>query len=220
MSTRRSRSHKSPASISSWIRPNSAMASSNASPSIVASSAESVSNRSRTPRALAIAGAIASSTVSPSSVGSWGRYPTDAPGAGRASPSKASSTPAMIFISVDFPAPFWPTTPIFAPGKKQRSTLSRIVREPSGVFLFRPASVNMYWRVTASKRSSCAAFFSCCFGCFVDFLNLFSFLPFLACRATRRAGRVRVASGGSNAAQPSAMMRSRFIAADAPLRAT
>ncbi len=40
------------------------------------------------------------------------------PGCGRASPSISVSTPAMILSSVDLPAPFRPSTPIFAPGKK------------------------------------------------------------------------------------------------------
>ena len=38
------------------------------------------------------------------------------PSAGLASPKKSLSTPAMIRSSVDFPAPFEPRTPIFAPG--------------------------------------------------------------------------------------------------------
>ena len=42
------------------------------------------------------------------------------PGCGRASPSKSVSTPAMIFSTVDLPAPFRPSRPIFAPGKKDR----------------------------------------------------------------------------------------------------
>lgn len=51
--------------------------------------------------------------------------------ASRASPSKFSSTPAIIFISVLFPAPFAPSTPIFAPGKKDRDTSLKTGREPS-----------------------------------------------------------------------------------------
>jgi hypothetical protein len=39
-------------------------------------------------------------------------------GCGRASPSISVSTPAMIRRRVDLPAPFRPSTPIFAPGKK------------------------------------------------------------------------------------------------------
>ena len=38
------------------------------------------------------------------------------PSAGLASPKKSLSTPAMMRSSVDFPAPFEPSTPIFAPG--------------------------------------------------------------------------------------------------------
>ena len=42
------------------------------------------------------------------------------PSAGKASPAKSFSTPAMIFRSVDLPAPFKPRTPILAPGRKER----------------------------------------------------------------------------------------------------
>ncbi len=44
------------------------------------------------------------------------------------SPSKFVSTPAMIFRSVDFPEPFKPSTPIFAPGKKLSEMFLRIWR--------------------------------------------------------------------------------------------
>ena len=37
---------------------------------------------------------------------------------GIASPSISLSIPAMILSKVDFPEPFKPSTPIFAPGKK------------------------------------------------------------------------------------------------------
>ena len=40
-----------------------------------------------------------------------------APGASWASPLEVSSRPAMIRSSVDFPDPFGPSTPIFAPWK-------------------------------------------------------------------------------------------------------
>ena len=42
------------------------------------------------------------------------------PSAGKASPAKSLSTPAMIRSSVDLPAPFKPRTPILAPGRKER----------------------------------------------------------------------------------------------------
>jgi hypothetical protein len=36
----------------------------------------------------------------------------------------------MIFRTVDFPAPFGPTTPIFAPGRKFNVTFSRMTLSP------------------------------------------------------------------------------------------
>jgi hypothetical protein len=53
-----------------------------------------------------------------SSCGSCGRKPTRTPGVGRASPVNSVSTPAMMRSSVLLPAPFGPSTPILAPGKK------------------------------------------------------------------------------------------------------
>ena len=49
-------------------------------------------------------------------------------GIGVASPSKSLSMPAMIFSSVDLPEPFRPSTPILAPGKKDREMSFRIWR--------------------------------------------------------------------------------------------
>ena len=46
--------------------------------------------------------------------------PTVAPGASSAIPLDGSSSPAMIRSSVDLPAPFGPSTPIFAPGRNDR----------------------------------------------------------------------------------------------------
>ncbi|MNL65134.1 hypothetical protein D3C87_1894260 [compost metagenome] len=43
-----------------------------------------------------------------------------APSARRASPWKLVSTPAMMRMRVDLPAPFIPSTPILAPGRKDR----------------------------------------------------------------------------------------------------
>ena len=42
------------------------------------------------------------------------------PSAGRASPMKSWSTPAMMRSSVLLPAPLEPRTPILAPGKNER----------------------------------------------------------------------------------------------------
>ena len=47
---------------------------------------------------------------------------------GRASPSKFVSMPPMIFSSEDFPEPFRPSTPIFAPGKNDRLMSRRMTR--------------------------------------------------------------------------------------------
>ena len=38
--------------------------------------------------------------------------------------------PAMIWSTVDLPAPLGPTTPILAPGRNDRVTLSRITLSP------------------------------------------------------------------------------------------
>lgn len=51
-------------------------------------------------------------------------------GVRNASPFEGCSSPAMIFRTVDLPAPFGPTTPIFAPGRKFRVTSSRITLSP------------------------------------------------------------------------------------------
>ena len=67
-------------------------------------------------------------SFSGSSCGSCGRKPMRIPGIGIASPSKSLSTPAMIRSSVDFPEPFSPSTPIFAPGKKFSEIFLRMTR--------------------------------------------------------------------------------------------
>ena len=41
--------------------------------------------------------------------------------------------PAMIFSSVDLPVPFGPTTPILAPWRKDKVTLSRTTLSPSAL---------------------------------------------------------------------------------------
>ena len=60
--------------------------------------------------------------------GSCRRKPTVAPAASSALPLDVSSTPAMIRSSVDFPAPFGPSTPIFAPGRNASVMLSSTLR--------------------------------------------------------------------------------------------
>src|SRR4051812_47846179 len=47
-----------------------------------------------------------------------------------ASPLLACSSPAMIFSRVDLPVPLGPTTPILAPCRKDRVTLSRTTLSP------------------------------------------------------------------------------------------
>ncbi|SKT44259.1 Uncharacterised protein [Mycobacteroides abscessus subsp. abscessus] len=42
----------------------------------------------------------------------------------------------MIFSTLDLPAPFGPTTPIFAPGRKFRVTSSRITLSPCALRTF------------------------------------------------------------------------------------
>ena len=47
---------------------------------------------------------------------------------GRASPSKLGSIPPMILSREDLPEPFSPSTPILAPGKKDRLMSRRMTR--------------------------------------------------------------------------------------------
>src|SRR4051812_2007766 len=63
-----------------------------------------------------------------SSCGSCGRNPTRRPGIGVASPSNSRSSPAMMRRRLDLPAPFSPSTPIFAPGKNESEMSFRICR--------------------------------------------------------------------------------------------
>ena len=49
-------------------------------------------------------------------------------GIGIASPSKSLSTPAMMRSRLDLPAPFSPSTPIFAPGKNESEMSFRMTR--------------------------------------------------------------------------------------------
>jgi len=55
------------------------------------------------------------------------------PSAAQASPVKSLSIPAMMRRSVDFPAPFTPTTPIFTPGRKERRMFSKHFLPPGYV---------------------------------------------------------------------------------------
>ena len=93
--------------------------------------AETSSNRASTPRSSATASSTFSRTVLVSSSGgSCCSRPTVAPGDSRASPLDAWSSPAMILRTLDLPAPLGPTTPIFAPGRNDSVTSSRITLSP------------------------------------------------------------------------------------------
>src|SRR5262245_57152288 len=70
--------------------------------------------------------------------------------AGRASPRKSGSTPAMMRRRVDLPAPFAPRTPIFAPGKNARLIPRRISRL-GGTTFRRSRMVKLYWGGIASR---------------------------------------------------------------------
>ena len=122
ISSCRSSSHALEASIASCTRWYSAMTLSlSASESSSASFSLSSSKRLRRPRVFATAtSTLPRTSFVVSSRGSCGRKPTRVPSAGNASPAKSFSTPAMIFSSVDLPAPFKPRTPIFAPGRNER----------------------------------------------------------------------------------------------------
>ena len=50
-----------------------------------------------------------------------------------ASPLLGMSSPAMIFRMVDLPAPFGPTIPIFAPGRNDMVTSSRMSFSPTAL---------------------------------------------------------------------------------------
>ena len=92
-----------------------------ASESSSASFSFSSSKRLSKPRVFATpSSTLPSTSLDVSSRGSCGRNPTRVPSAANASPAKSFSTPAMIFSSVDLPAPFSPRTPIFAPGRNER----------------------------------------------------------------------------------------------------
>ena len=79
----------------------------------------------------ATASSTFSSTVLPSvSGGSCWSMPTVASGSMIASPLLAWSSPAMILSSDDLPVPLGPTTPIFAPCRNDRVTLSRTTLSP------------------------------------------------------------------------------------------
>jgi hypothetical protein len=62
------------------------------------------------------------------------------PGCGRASPSWSWSTPAMMRSTVDLPAPFRPSRPILAPGKKD-SEMSLMMVRFGGTVLLTPIIV-------------------------------------------------------------------------------
>ena len=116
ISTSRSTSQAFAASIWSWTRDCSSMtlfisASGRSSPSFMDSSSKRVTR--------AFLPATASSTCCctfffGSSWGSCGRWPMRVPSAGKASPAKSLSIPAMMRRSVVLPAPLWPRTPILA----------------------------------------------------------------------------------------------------------
>jgi hypothetical protein len=78
-----------------------------------------------------------------SSSGSCDRKPMEIPSAGKASPPKSLSSPAMMRSSVLLPAPLAPRTPILAPGKNASQMSSRTFL--SGGWTFdRPFIVKMY----------------------------------------------------------------------------
>src|SRR3954469_6237721 len=94
------------------------------------------------------------STVRPSvSGGSCCSMPTVASGSMIASPLLGWSSPAMMRSSEDLPVPLGPTTPIFAPCRNDRVTLSRTTLSPWALRTLR--SVNTYSAMIA--KPTCAA---------------------------------------------------------------
>ena len=110
-----SRLHASARSICSCTAACSASSASK-SASGSAKAAEIALKRSRTSRSSRTpSSTFARTSFAGSSSGSCGRKPTVAFGSSSATPEDGSSSPAMIRSSVDLPAPFGPSTPIFAP---------------------------------------------------------------------------------------------------------
>ena len=127
-----SRSQPSAASISSCRVPISASrASKSASGSAI--SAEISLKRSSFALIATPSWMFSSTVLVSSSSGSCMRMPTVKPGVSLASPLDGVSRPAMIFRIVDLPAPFGPTMPILAPGRKDIVTSSRISFSPTAL---------------------------------------------------------------------------------------
>ena len=130
ISTFRSRSQASAASIRSWSLACSFMRDSISS-SVETSAKAMLTSSKRTRRSLVSFtpnSTFPRTSSSESSSGSWGRNPIRVPFMAHASPRKSESSPAMIFRRELFPEPLGPTTPILAPGKKERLMSFRISR--------------------------------------------------------------------------------------------
>src|SRR4029453_2160057 len=93
-------------------------------------------------------------TLPGSSCGSCGRKPILSPGIGTASPSISLSIPAMMRSRLDLPEPFKPSTPIFAPGKKESEMSFRICRL-GGTILPTRFIVYTYCAMAIPKLSEC-----------------------------------------------------------------
>src|SRR5688500_14324655 len=78
--------------------------------------------------------------------------PTVAPGSMIASPLLAWSSPAMILSREDLPVPLGPTTPILAPWRNERVTLSRTTLSPWALRTLR--SVKTYSAMRLSLRGA------------------------------------------------------------------
>src|SRR4051794_34876694 len=72
-------------------------------------------------------------------------------GIGTASPSYSLSSPAMMRRMLDFPEPFRPSTPIFAPGKNEREMSFRMKRF-GGTILPTRFMVNTYWAMDVPRE--------------------------------------------------------------------
>mmetsp|Transcript_6359 Transcript_6359/g.17785 ORF Transcript_6359/g.17785 Transcript_6359/m.17785 type:complete len:211 (-) Transcript_6359:453-1085(-) len=115
-----------------------------------ASARETSSNSLSMPLISFSAGSMFSMTVAPeSSCGSCSRWRTRMPGDRTRSPSKLVSSPARMRITVLFPAPLAPRTPILAPRYMPRPTFLSICL-PLGATFDTRSNDRMIFRVSCS----------------------------------------------------------------------
>ena len=75
------------------------------------------------------------------------------PASWETSPSNSASCFAMMRSTVDFPAPFSPSSPILAPGKKERE-MSLMICRLGGTTLLTRCIVITYWAMAGRELST------------------------------------------------------------------